>query len=216
MKTKNLFMSLALLSLSITVANAKDFSPVTSPTFPGKYPENSIKSFSPTVYETPWELKLKDFESVPMPDNMKSTQKAATIDDIEASPSTQMVLKGKNGKVYFFTQFKKVDGSYSVIMPQRFYAEMTELGYSFDGQDIRGVSDDEYQNTIKDVKLVVFGKEPLIVEDKYFGGEGGRCAAGTVGGAIGGGLAGAAVGGPAGAVVGAIGGALVGSAASCR
>jgi hypothetical protein len=193
-----------------TLSNVANFSskgPVTSPTFPIHIGENQPKMLKP------------HFETIdpPMPYNITSTVNV-TLEDVEASDSTQVVLKDNNGKMYYFSQFKKLDGSFSVVIPKRFYDEIISLGYSLEQQDIQALSDEEYKEAIKDVKLVVFGKQPLASKThvKYLGGEGGRCAAGTIGGAIGGGLAGGSVGGPAGAVAGAIGGALAGSAASCK
>lgn len=218
MKTKHVLAMTSLLLLITNGAIASlvgENSPGVSPAFPGKVSVSTTRNYSPLKDETPWEFNLDRPGTIPMPKDIKKTKKLVTLEEVDASPSTQTVFQARTGEIIYFTQFKNAEGRYSVIIPQKIYDKMLDEGYNFDETDVKSVSDEEYKNMIKDVQLVIYVKESHLI-NKYIGGEGGRCAAGTIGGAIGGALGGAAVGGPAGAVAGAIGGALAGSAASCK
>ncbi len=134
-------------------------------------------------------------------------------EDIAQFDSVKMTIQDAFGESLSFIQIKQLDGSYDVFIPRSVYNKVIDQGFDFGNTEVNVLSEKEFMMLSKQVKLSTSAN---VTAHDYIGGEGGRCAAGTIGAAIAGAMAGVAVGGPAGAVAGAIGGALVGSASNCK
>lgn len=207
MKMTTLLTLAATFSTTVHAANISMPKPVLPPLqtmkFGGPVPSPTRPEEGKNTNETYKKLQIDE----------ASASSTFTPTDIATYDSVSMTITDDGGNTYSFIQFKQLDETYTVFVPQSLYKKMNAEGVELNSDHVKVLSDKEYIILSKQVQLKTFGH--LSFND-YIGGEGGRCAAGTIGAAIGGAIAGGAVAGPAGAVAGAVGGALYGSTSACR
>lgn len=174
MKTKLFFCLLTFISINAH-ANLTN-GPIISPTFPDRTPDYAQRNYSP---------ELKKIRKI-------------TNQDLITSHATQVVINGKGDDKSYFIQKKKIDGSHQFIIAEKNYQEMIALGEDLTKQEILVVSDDEYENEMKNVDLVVM----IDTNDAISA----SCANGIAAGAISGAISGT----PGGAIVGGFLGGLAG------
>ena len=189
------FTVILATTLSISSAFAGTTGPITSPTFPERGKESNVT-----------------YKNI-LNDRAEYAQSYYSVEDLSAFDSIKTTIEDAEGNSFTFIQVKQLDDSYNIYMPASMYEKLKSQGVDLKNERVKVLSERDYLLLSKQVQLNTFGR---LNSNDYLGGEGGRCAAGTIGGAIGGGITGGAVGGPVGAVAGAIGGALVGSASSCK